>query len=128
MKRLTEWLDGHGACLKGDGYTKLAKYEDTGLEPEEVQSLVDEYARYFPCKIGDTMYSPRRIFGKAIASERTVIGIDIREGATYIKVVNPRNEYVSMVNAGNIGRVLFKTKQECIEFVENGGAVNEYDN
>ena len=127
MKRLTEWLDGHGACLKGDGYTKLAKYEDTGLEPEEVQSLVNEYARYFPCKIGDIMYSPRRILGKVIASERTVIGIDIQEGATYIRVVNPRNEYVSTINARNIGRVLFKTEQECIEFVENGGAVNEYD-
>lgn len=39
MERLTEWRDGHGALLHGDGYTKLAQYEDTGLEPEAISSL-----------------------------------------------------------------------------------------
>lgn len=40
MERLTEWRDGHGALLHGDGYTKLARYEDTGLEPEEIQDAI----------------------------------------------------------------------------------------
>lgn len=39
MERLTEWRDGHGALICGDGYTKLAKYEDTGFEPEEIKTL-----------------------------------------------------------------------------------------
>lgn len=40
MERLTEWRDGHGTLLHGDGYTKLAQYEDTGLEPEEIQDAI----------------------------------------------------------------------------------------
>ena len=39
MERLTEWRDGHGALLHGDGYTKLAQYEDTGFEPEEIERV-----------------------------------------------------------------------------------------
>ena len=39
MDRLTEWRDGHGSLVKGDGYTKLARYEDTGLEPEEIEEI-----------------------------------------------------------------------------------------
>lgn len=47
MNRLTEWNTEHthGALVKGDGYTKLAQYEDTGLEPSEVpywRSAADE--------------------------------------------------------------------------------------
>lgn len=41
MKRLTEWSNnGHGQLLKGDGYTRLAEYEDTGLTPEEIKDLI----------------------------------------------------------------------------------------
>lgn len=40
MDRLTEWRDGHGSLIRGDGYTKLARYEDTGLEPEEILALL----------------------------------------------------------------------------------------
>lgn len=41
MVRLTEWNreHTHGQLVKGDGYTKLARYEDTGLEPEDVERL-----------------------------------------------------------------------------------------
>lgn len=42
MDRLTEWRDGHGALTHGDGYTKLARYEDLGLEPEEMRSILDQ--------------------------------------------------------------------------------------
>jgi len=86
MERLTEWRDGHGALTHGDGYTKLAQYEDSGLTPEEVKSLklyamekaVAEITEFdgipidrlrelaqaekdgrlvvLPCKVGDTVY------------------------------------------------------------------------
>ena len=41
MERLTEWNKDrtHGQLIKGDGYTRLAEYEDTGLTPEEIQEL-----------------------------------------------------------------------------------------
>lgn len=48
MDRLTEWRNGHGACVKGDAYTKLARYEDTGLEPEEVERLKTELKAAIP--------------------------------------------------------------------------------
>lgn len=41
MDRFTEWRDGHGSLIRGDGYTKLARYEDTGLEPEEILALLE---------------------------------------------------------------------------------------
>ena len=40
MNRLTEWRNGHGALVRGDGYTKLAEYEDMGFEPEEMKELM----------------------------------------------------------------------------------------
>lgn len=41
MKRLTEWSNnGHGQLIEGDGYTRLAEYEDTGLTPEEIKDLI----------------------------------------------------------------------------------------
>lgn len=39
MERMTEWRGGHGALLRGDGYTRLAQYEDTGFTPEEFDDL-----------------------------------------------------------------------------------------
>ncbi len=45
MDRLTEWNKEHthGSLIKGDGYTKLAEYEDTRLTPEEVKDHVELY-------------------------------------------------------------------------------------
>ncbi len=40
MERYTMWLNGKGAGLPGkDFFTKLAKYEDTGLEPDQVDQI-----------------------------------------------------------------------------------------
>lgn len=43
MERLTEWNSEHthGQLIKGDGYTRLAEYEDTGLTPEEIKGLIN---------------------------------------------------------------------------------------
>jgi len=43
MNRFTEWHNKKGAGLPGkDCFTKLAKYEDTGLEPEEIIEMRGE--------------------------------------------------------------------------------------
>lgn len=40
--RYTTWSDGHGCGLFGkDCYTQLAKYEDSGFTPEELQDVRD---------------------------------------------------------------------------------------
>ena len=48
MERLTEWNREytHGQLIKGDGITRLCEYEDTGLTPEEIQSLQKEYISF----------------------------------------------------------------------------------
>ena len=43
MDRLTEWSNGHGSLVKGAGYTKLARYEDTGMEPEEISAILTTF-------------------------------------------------------------------------------------
>lgn len=51
MERYTEWRNGHGCGLPGkDCYTRLAEYEDTGLEPSRINSqfindVIDENKR-----------------------------------------------------------------------------------
>ena len=57
MKRLTQWIEEDRAIPRVDirrgGYEKcamqLARYEDTGLEPEEVMELKERDTEYF-CK------------------------------------------------------------------------------
>jgi hypothetical protein len=43
MERLTEWNTEHthGSLVKGDGYTRLAEYEDTGFSPEDIEDIKD---------------------------------------------------------------------------------------
>lgn len=57
MKRLTQWIEEDRAIPRVDirrgGYEKcamqLARYEDTGLEPDEVMELKERDTEYF-CK------------------------------------------------------------------------------
>lgn len=44
MERLTEWNRDHthGALINGDGYTRLAEYEDTGISPVEINRLISD--------------------------------------------------------------------------------------
>lgn len=61
MERLTEWNKDrtHGQLIKGDGYTRLAEYEDTGLTPEEIQEIKadrdywEHEAKKWCAKLGD---------------------------------------------------------------------------
>lgn len=47
MERLTEWMGGHAAVVNhhANYIDRLAAYEDTGLEPREIESIVDAYGR-----------------------------------------------------------------------------------
>ena len=60
------WSDMRGR-FRGKAIDRLAAYEDTGLEPEEIKLLLDdldEYRKYeaegrlvvLPCKVGDTVF------------------------------------------------------------------------
>ena len=46
MERLTYWNEEYGCwsyhCGSGEAANRLAAYEDTGLEPEEVSTLVKD--------------------------------------------------------------------------------------
>ena len=93
MDRLTEWNreHTHGQIIKGDGYTKLARYEDTGLESEEIADFRENYramtsmfADYkaaevtgrlviLPCKPADTVYIIEGVYkGKKLIRESVV--------------------------------------------------------
>lgn len=68
MERLTEWIDEERAIprmdLRRNGHerctTQLARYEDTGLTPEQVRDLKEAEEQglllRLPCKIGKTVY------------------------------------------------------------------------
>lgn len=62
MKRLTQWIEEDRAIPRVDirrgGYEKcamqLARYEDTGLEPEEVMELKERDTAKEPTKVSDS--------------------------------------------------------------------------
>lgn len=63
-----EFCEEYAACMDEIAmYDRLAAYEDTGLEPSEVEFVLGEYERFtkleregrlivLPCKVGDTVY------------------------------------------------------------------------
>lgn len=56
MERFTEWRDAHGAGKPGkDCYTQLAKYEDTGLTPEQIFEMIS-YLDVFRKKKDEALY------------------------------------------------------------------------
>lgn len=129
MNRLTEWIGNHthGALICGDGYTKLAKYEDTGLEPEEVQKLIEEKKRYMPVDIGDVLYVPMPNVTKVIPCVRMVIGYSIDANKTILRLKNTRTGAESYLDSRNIGRVAFLTKEEAMECMAKEVHSNGYD-
>ena len=104
---MTEWHDGHGAWVSGDAYTKLARYEDTGLEPEEVQALIYRTKELCPCRIGDTVYvlNQRGAQGRRVAME--VIGIEIGRSWTLLKVACHKSDVFSYLNMADLGKKFF---------------------
>ena len=123
--------------LSGEAADRLAAYEDTGFEPEEVaqmgnalklqSAMVNEAKRYWllqdqgrlillPCKVGDTLYAPTR----NIVSEFRVSHF---EYGGYQKPSLWVNWYLTKGFTGNfrldgigadqIGKTVFLTREEA---------------
>lgn len=66
MERLTQWIDDNKAIprvdLKRCGHerctTQLARYEDTGLTPQEITELKERNTAKRPIEIDDVMVCP----------------------------------------------------------------------
>ena len=114
MERLTEWHGGHGSLVRGDGYTKLTRYEDTGLEPEEVQELIRRMKEICLCQIGDTVYvvGGRGTRGQCVAM--TVIGIEIGKTWTLLKVACPGSDIISYLHTKELGKKFFLTQEDAV--------------
>ena len=72
MERLTEWSGKHGALTHGDGYTRLAEYEDTGMSPEDIKQMIEYWNA-----LGDDIQE----ILKAKAEDRIII-LPIKDGTT----------------------------------------------
>lgn len=150
MSRLTESKTGdllRNSDLKTDLnckiYARLAAYEDTGLEPEEIQRVIatnqthaknhremfEELAKYkqaeaegrlivLPCKVGDTVY----LIGSNPEYEAKIIGLGVdRSGnvwfdwAQYVENVDGPDELwdEGTFYIDNIGKIVFFTLEEA---------------
>lgn len=129
MKRLTipNWdyndmsLGTIGPCL-----TRLAAYEDTGLEPEQVHDMMTDWVVWkeaeaggrlivLPCKVGDTIYILRGD------------GIGAHPDALKVKSIGPENSTFTrwligcvdesggwnVLHFGGYGRTVFRTREEA---------------
>ena len=67
----------------GEAVDRLAAYEDTGLEPDEIQRCV-----VLPCKVGDKLYEAirHRNSGEMEVVERIVQSIEFFADSYYVKM------------------------------------------
>lgn len=79
MERVT----GHVIATRAMIYNRLAAYEDTGLEPDEIQRCV-----VLPCKVGDKLYEAirHRNSGEMEVVERIVQSIEFFADSYYVKM------------------------------------------
>ena len=115
MNRLTSedgqlYACGNGLCSDGniecanchyanEAFLKLAEYENVGLQPEHIDSIIEQLLGYLdaeqagllidlPCMIGDTVY--QIIYDRTIENYK-VIGFEIDErGQLYLRVLIER--------------------------------------
>ena len=95
MERLTYWNEEYGCWSyhgpSGSAAKRLAAYENTGLEPEEIIELkarMEGRCVVLPCKIGDTLYETikHRNSGMVEIVERTVLSVEKFRDDGYIKM------------------------------------------
>lgn len=134
MDRITEWNGEHthGQLIRGDGYTKLARYEDTGLEPEEVDQIkgcmepftIQDMARFreimqaekegrlaiLPCKVGDTVFA---------AETGPVIPLSVLFVCLYLEGADG-GDWESLEN---FGKTVFLTREAAEAAINGGGQV-----
>lgn len=115
---------------------RLAAYEDTGLEPEEItamQHTLDEYHKVadpllraqadgrlmvLPCKVGDRLYE---VTGRKTISVYKVRAIRVELFGLFIEwdiVEGFVWQSLSGINAGEIGKTVFLTREEAEEVLE----------
>lgn len=131
-------------CPVQKSMTKLSAYEDTGLEPEELQEYLQRH--YFeklhdhiselldfekqgrliklPCKVGDTVYCIDDIGTKRkpkhVIKEHIVDGYIIGEHLG-IALCSKENEWTEFGDIENIGKTVFLTREEAGQALKGAG-------
>lgn len=153
MERLTKYMDNGipwynhppGKIVSNDDLLRrLAAYEDTGLEPEQVTELkgfiqggvhkvddgwahVQELLKaeqegrlaVLPCKVGDTVWFIRPLDRKREIIETTIEKMVAKGKGIYMKLAcNAMYE----TSCNSIGKTVFLTREEAERALEGGGA------
>lgn len=145
MDRLTMQNYDYADCEFMDSgiapvFNRLAAYEDTGLEPEEVKSLKetwdlfggadgvqrvyverDEYKQaesegrliVLPCKVGDTVWA----IAQGIITSATVARVKSPEITIRLDAFG----YRYICNTDDFGQILFATREEAEAAIGGGG-------
>ena len=111
-----------------DCFERLAAYEDTGLDPEEVAEMArakaDGRLVVLPCKVGDTVYKHWRVGGKTEIGSALVTGFEIaNDGINYCYRVKrfDRKETIK-----KFGKTVFLTRAEAeAALAQEGGQDDE---
>ena len=129
---LAKWeqeIEGSQAILEGVYaiFQKLAAYEDTGLEPEEISKLIKEYnkdstiaAHYeqleeqsllikLPCNVRDRVFSNHNLHS---TKGDKVTQIKINRGGLHFKT------WWGYFRISDIGKTIFLTKEEAEKALE----------
>lgn len=134
MGRFTEWHNGHGAGKHGkDCYTQLAKYEDTGLTPEQIIKMSDFYEAKcrelailqkqveesaFPCQIGQKVYIISGNTTKIIDGE--VVSIRIGAVTSSLRIYIPSSKQHVNRAFEQVGKSVFFTEAAAKEMAAKG--------
>lgn len=137
MNRLTSedgqlYACGNGLCSDGniecancryanEAFLKLAEYENVGLQPEHIDSIIEQLLGYLdaeqagllidlPCMIGDTVYQIN--YDRTIENYK-VIGFEIDErGKLYVRVLIER-PYVATIKLSYRKEDLYFSREEA---------------
>lgn len=125
MERLTiNYPDGtiQGTGTLDEIILRLAAYEDTGLEPEEIEHRLKNERHWatiwmaeadgrliiLPCKVGDTVYR---------------ICHEYKKGNPFIRAVTfNQNNFWRIVFGGEFGKTVFLTREEAKAALRKEGA------
>lgn len=125
MDRLT-YYEGGKARLKigdvecsGSWVDRLAAYEDTGLEPEQVQDMMTDWVVWkeaeagdrlivLPCKVGDTVW---RVYPNKIVESRISMLQQKSDGTWKVRLSDHWG--VHDENIDEIGKTIFLSRKEA---------------
>lgn len=132
MERLTYYERGYarydfgGVQYQNEIATRLAAYEDTGLESEQcakyAQAEKEGRLMVLPCKVGDTVYTNIDMSGwymrskKRLYSAKVVfIGLNADDGmgGGLINVKYDKGDYMNHFCFSDFGKTVFLTREEA---------------